>query len=472
MEIEMEGGGPSSKRIRSVSPAVGEDGEGEDRISALPDDPLHQIISLLPTKDGARTRILASRWRHLWRSAPLNLDCNDLAPKRGFSGEFAGFVSGILSSHLAPARRFCVPRHTLYLRGRDATVDAWIRSPALDNLQELDLSYTGDHPLSASTFRFSATLRVVTIGGCDLSDSTVQALHFPLLKQLGIEYVSISECSLHSMIASCPVLECLFIRHAVGFRCIRINSPSLKSIGILDCGTYRPRWMDQIQLKELIIESAPCLEKLLDLSNYGLHASVLFAPKLEILGFLSEMLRDLKGVNLSTRLVFGSTVTQGLGADNLAMVARTVKILGVNMKYLSLDRVIELMGCFPCLEKLYIRWYEAGEKNLSRCEHPSIIRCSDIRLKTIVVAYYQGYTSEVNFATFFVLNAKVLELMMFQVTSTNDEFIANQKKKLQLERRASRGAQFHFIADSYLREVFDFNHVGDLDLADPLIYRR
>jgi hypothetical protein len=91
--------------------------------------------------------------------------------------------------------------------------------------------------VSASTFRFSATLRVFTIAGCDISSSTVQALHFPLLKQLGIDNVSISECALHSLIASCPVLECLFVKSADGFSCIRINSSSIKSIAISGCGT-------------------------------------------------------------------------------------------------------------------------------------------------------------------------------------------------------------------------------------------
>ncbi|KAK1627141.1 hypothetical protein QYE76_001456 [Lolium multiflorum] len=201
MEIEMEAGGPSSKRRRSVLPGEDGDGRGVHRISNLPDAVLGEIISLLPTKDGARTRILASRWRHLWRSAPLNLECRDL-------GQLAGVVvSRILSSHQGPGRRFCIPHGSIAYQSA-TTMDAWLRSPALDNLQELHLWYGPHRPLPASTLRFSNTLRVFTIRGCHLSNSTVQALHFPLLKQLGVAHVTVSECSLHSLIASCPILEC------------------------------------------------------------------------------------------------------------------------------------------------------------------------------------------------------------------------------------------------------------------------
>ena len=45
---------------------------------------------------------------------------------------------------------------------------------------------------------------------------------------------------------------------------------------------------------------------------------------------------------------------KGLRVDSLTTAVHTVKILAVASHSLSLDAIIELMRCFPCLERLYI----------------------------------------------------------------------------------------------------------------------
>jgi len=450
----MEAGGPSSETRRRV----GEDeGGGADRISDLPDAVLGDIISLLPTKEGARTRILASRWRHLWRSAPLNLDCNNLTASWG---EVVDVVSRIITSHQGPGRCFRIPGGSKSYGA--ATVDSWLQSPAVDNLQELCLSYpTGNQsllpPLSESFLRFSTTLRVATIGHCHLRDSTVQGLQLPQLKLLTLELVSISECSLQHLIAECPALECLLINHSFGFSRLRINSVSIRSVGVR--AEYYVK--DELKFGELIIENAPCLEKLLHLDLISdLHVSVIFAPKLETLRCHSDT---------SSKISFGSTVIQGLLIFRLTTVVRSIKILSVDMCILNLDTIIDLMRCFPCLEKLYIQSYKSGPNNFWIGKHKNLIRCHDIRLKKIVFKTYCGIKSQVSFLTFFVLNARVLESMILRIEAKNynKEFLAKHRRKLQIENRVSRGAQFQFTTDICARNAWDIKDVHDLDLADP-----
>ncbi|XP_044423360.1 uncharacterized protein [Triticum aestivum] len=290
-----------------------------------------------------------------------------------------------------------------------------------------------------------------------------QALFFPKLNKLGLENVTISESSLQTMIDGCPALECLLIRRCSGFRCVRINSISLRGIGV---EAYRG---ELIILEEVIIENAPCLERLLLFgSAESRHISVISAPKLETLGCLSSHLSDFCQHDFSTTLTLYSTVIQGLRVDSLTKTVRTVKILSVRMIALSLDVVIDLMRCFPCLERLYVESIQPGKKNLWRRKHQNLIRSLDIRLKTIDWRYYVGTKSDVDFATFFLLNARVLELMTLQVYHSNfkEEFFTRQREKLQLDKKASGGARLHFTTDNFHGSFTDFC-VRDLDLADP-----
>ncbi|KAK1626213.1 hypothetical protein QYE76_000528 [Lolium multiflorum] len=373
---------------------AGEDGGGVDVISDLPDDLLGEIITLLPTKDGARTQILARRWRHLWCSAPLNLDCRGLVKHRL---QLPGVVSRILASHPGPGRRF---RFDIYdftglgatecvLLQMNATMDEWLRSAALCDLQELHLSYCLWYRVPAPISSLStASLRVATITRCNLPDSTaVQGLRFPQLKQLTLEMVSISERSLHHMIAGCPALERLLLDHTFGFRCVRIDSLSLRSISV----HVKSSGGNELKFGELVIENAPCLEMLLHIDQSGdhLHISVISAPKLETLRYLSNF----------TKISFGSAVIQGLRVDSPTAVVRTVKILAVDMHILSLDTVINLMGFFPCLDKLYIECslhsFQAGPTNAwRRRKQMNLIGPLDIPLKTIVLEQYRGTKSQ------------------------------------------------------------------------------
>ncbi|KAL6839636.1 hypothetical protein ACP4OV_030575 [Aristida adscensionis] len=234
----------------------GEEEDGVDRINGLPDGILGDIISLLPTKDGARTQTLAFQWRHLWPSTPLNLDHTGLLAD-GDSEAQVAVISGVLAAHRGPARRLSVPANLLlYHHSRFST---WLGSPALDSLQQLELEFGEstymDPPLvslPASAFRFSATLRVLTVTLYGIVDAMAEGLHFPRLRQLGLEHVMITKDSLHGFIAGCPALDCLLLNESYGFSSLQISSPSLRSVG-LGFSSSVP----------VIIEDAPLLERLL-----------------------------------------------------------------------------------------------------------------------------------------------------------------------------------------------------------------
>ncbi|OQU84760.1 hypothetical protein SORBI_3004G118300 [Sorghum bicolor] len=424
---------PTTHSMESPPPPDAGGGGGVDRISDLPDAVLGEIVWLLSTKEAGRTQILASRWRHMFTATNEAL---------------ANAVSLILSAHPGPGRRLCVPPH--YLHDRPATVDAWLSSPALHNLQELDF-WEGNHiphrydrpyplaPPPASTFRFSATLRVATFSKCELPDSSVEGIHFPHLKQLGFEIVSFSEGSLHTMISSCPVLECLLLNDIFGVGCLRISSNTLRSIGV---GTDSAYCRDDLQLlQEVIIVDTPCLERSLRFGSFKpANLTIISAPKLETLGCLYDTC-------FQTRLVFGTIFIQGLEVVSLTATVNSVKTLAVASCVINLDMVIELMKCFPCLENLYIKSYISGAMNRWRRKHRDFIKNSDIHLKKIVL---------------------IVELMRLEVNNENynEAFFAEQYRMLQMEKRASRGARLHF-ENKICTHRIHVNHVRDLSVADP-----
>ncbi|GJN18439.1 hypothetical protein PR202_gb05602 [Eleusine coracana subsp. coracana] len=215
-----------------------EEGEGIDHISGLPDDILGTIVSILPTaKDVARTQVIAPQWRHIWLTVPLRLNLADLPEDNEILNNA---VSGILSAHPGPGSSFCVQSYHLY--EQNTTLSAWLRSPALNNLKELNLwdelsMFSHFHvrwksPPPMSAVRFSTTLQVASLCKCKLTGTPIDKVHFPQLRQLALDQVIISKDLLHTMISNCSVLEFLLLNRNSGYGRVLINSSSLRSIGV------------------------------------------------------------------------------------------------------------------------------------------------------------------------------------------------------------------------------------------------
>lgn len=332
---------------QDVPPAPGGGGgSGSGDISVLPDDVLGVVVSLLPTKDGARTQALSRGWLPLWRSpmAPLNL----VADLHFFDDDHtrAAVVSRILSGHPGPAHRFTL--QLAFLPDLLSEVDGWFRSVSLTGLQELEVTNQlrkNHYPLPPHVLaRFAPTLGVLKLGGCAFPGMVVAPPppSFPHLKRLIMYDVAVSEASLQNMISSCLVLESVSL-HNMGFVRLCISSPTLRSIGF-----YPPLGAEGVTtFQELVIENAPCLERLLPIypDDGPVTIRVVRAPKLEMLGSLS------KGIST---LHLGTTLFQRMVAVRLTTKMFAMKILVLDSMCPSVDVVVDFLTCFPCLEKLYV----------------------------------------------------------------------------------------------------------------------
>ncbi|KAM3296436.1 hypothetical protein ACQJBY_038656 [Aegilops geniculata] len=429
-----------------------------DFISRLPDAVLGAIISLLPTKDGGRTQILSRRWRHLWRSAPLNLEVitGPPGPCPGHhhpSAVHHSAVSKIISQHLGPARRFCL-KHLI--DGDLPEMASWLDSGALVNLQELDITnYTGyktGYMLPQSVFRSASTLLVAKIMGCIFPDAITRSMNFYLLNQLSLDCVSIPADVFHGLLSGCHALESLAMLEVHTAGCLRVSSPTLRSIGFRK-GSRRKA--------ELVLEDTPRLERLLlpycDRNN-SVTIRVIRAPKLQIFGPFSTGACEL-------------WVLQGMSPVSSTNSIRTVKILALGCSEHQLGAVLDVLMWFPCLEKLYITFhahYRTFEQNEHQYDplHPV---CLQTHLKRVVFKLFKGSKQQIEFVMFFILYAKLLKKIEFQVCGDyyNNEFVAHQRALLKVGNRASRYAQFTFRNTSGCTDDHVTKHIHDLSLADP-----
>ncbi|XP_044958332.1 putative FBD-associated F-box protein At5g56440 [Hordeum vulgare subsp. vulgare] len=440
-----------------------------DFISALPDDPLCTIISLLPTKDGARTQALARRWRPLWRSAPLNLVGDGLS---GQERKRVVYISKILAEHPGPALRLSLPS---FRERHQDKIDRWLRSQALTGLQELSFDYhpagfpwyqlptTPPPQIPQSALRFAPTLRVASISYCYFPKLPAQSLNFPHLKQLSMYRVTISGHALHSLLSGCLSLESLLLKDNVGVGRLRISSSTLRSIGF-----SAPSLIVASRIQELIIEDAPCLERLLPLTpDYGPSTvQIIRAPKLQMTVLLS---------NGTSKLHIGTMVFQEMPAINVTTIMHTVKFLVIDSVGPDLDAVISFLKCFPCLERLYIISHlRKGMKNARKYDPLDPVECLTLHLKTVVLQNYWGNKPDVDFAKFFILNAMVLEQMIFRtLNSCNDKWMSDQHRRLQVDNRASPDARFEFKRchnDSWCCFP-DSKHIHDLSVSNPFADR-
>uniref|UniRef100_A0A0E0BGD7 F-box domain-containing protein n=1 Tax=Oryza glumipatula TaxID=40148 RepID=A0A0E0BGD7_9ORYZ len=219
---------PLAKRRRcdardEDAPAAASDA---DRLSALPDDILHTLLSLLPAHEAVRTCALGRRWRDVWRSAPAVRVTG--AGGWDSAAKFTAFLDGLL-------RR---------LRSRRRPGDA---SPRLESfvfdLNEIDFGFAGLLPSKSNHLHLSRAIwraarhevRVLRFRlftseqRLRLPDLPLVSHHLPTLE---LAHVRVNDRVLD--FSSCPSLLDLIL-HRCYIDAVQMSSQSLNRLIMTDC---------------------------------------------------------------------------------------------------------------------------------------------------------------------------------------------------------------------------------------------
>lgn len=152
----------------------------------------------------------------------------------------------------------------------------------------------------------------------------------------------------------------------------------------------------------------------------------------------------------------------------------TLKILALDSIGPNLGAVIDFLKCFPCLEKLHvISRPQKAMNNVWKFDPLERIECLELHLKKVVLKNYNADKSPaVDFANFFILNAKVLEEMEIGVLHDgsyrcmSDKWMCDQRRPLQLDNRASQNARIE-LKRVAMAIPTNHGHTHDLSMADP-----
>ncbi|KAM0836115.1 hypothetical protein ACQ4PT_062517 [Festuca glaucescens] len=346
--------------------------DGVDRISILPDVLLHKVVSRLPAKDGARTTVLSSRWRSLWRSVPLVLvdthflpggdaECRP-ASAGATSRAVTDAVSAALKAHPGPfpfvsltcsfmdrADRRLLARWSQLLATKGVEVLVLVNRP----LPILSL------PLPSELFS-CVSLRRLYIGAWAFpeTDTLPRGVAFPNLKELVLSFVVMQDKVIDFMLAVSPVLETLSVVGTVYGLHARITSRSLR------CAQFCLS-----ELEEVAVVDAPSLERLLMWKSDGeglvsTSVKIHHAPQLRLLGYL------------------------GPGAHSLEIGNTIIKSEEETRKRTTANISPKI-------------W-----RNISPIESVQS------HLKTIVLREYRGHSTEYDFLKYIAEHARVLEKMV------------------------------------------------------------
>ncbi|CAH1415157.1 unnamed protein product [Lactuca virosa] len=215
----------------------------EDRLSSLPDDLIHKILSFLYLEQAIGVSVLSSRWKSIWKSMPYLKLINYI--RINYPPDFSKFVNNVLSH-----RNYQVHLSSVFLysdgRVSHEFVKRFLEYVLTHNVQQLTVSWSPENevefPLS---FYSSRSLQHLDLH--DLVDnasySATPAWDLPALTTLHLYNITVVSHKCIDLFSKCPNLKNLKLRNCkIGETKLIATQgqgfPSLEKVDLYNCVLY------------------------------------------------------------------------------------------------------------------------------------------------------------------------------------------------------------------------------------------
>ncbi|TYG47566.1 hypothetical protein ES288_D11G349400v1 [Gossypium darwinii] len=218
-------------------------------ISALPDDILLTILSLLTLKQAVATSILSSRWRYLWTSLhTLNFRYEDILHRNDddtdnewgckiyeadYMERFMQVVNQVLRSHKAPKlHEFGI--HYQLDASRGDLIDIWVAFAIAFKVSKLELNFsTNQVPIWRNEPYLVQLNRVFSVCAPPLNVDN----GFECLRELILKSVDLTDEQFETILSSCTFLEFLHVLYSSRLVNVKHAVPhmKLKSLEMYRC---------------------------------------------------------------------------------------------------------------------------------------------------------------------------------------------------------------------------------------------
>ncbi|GJX77884.1 F-box domain containing protein [Tanacetum coccineum] len=227
-----------------------------DRLSSLPDDLIHKILSFVDIAYSIRLSVLSSRWRFIWTSMPnLSFATNEVSR----SSPNHEFVNNVISGRNNQIDVSSV--HLMFdAKATEVFVKRILEYAFSHNVQQMTIQMitTSEFPLSLLS---SKSLKHLTMISTSIDCRSYSPWDLPALTTLHLQYVEFYSRS--SILAMCQNLKNLTLERCEVFEFESCNGFSIINSRLLNLTLKDVEWyvdfvyVDTPQLKNLIIVDKP-----------------------------------------------------------------------------------------------------------------------------------------------------------------------------------------------------------------------